>query len=63
MMSIAWHKEPKIVATSYGINAVSARPDRATGSILTWGHWQIVNKEFPRLGLKDGVKDIICRLC
>ena len=61
--SIAWHKEPEVVATSYGINADFAGPDRAVGGLLTWEAWNMVVKEVPRLGLIQGVKEICCRLC
>ena len=61
--SIAWHKEPEVVATSYGINADFAGPDRAVGGHLSWDEWDVVVKEVPRLGLTQGVREICCRLC
>ena len=33
------------------------------GEHLTWEAWNIVVKEFPRLGLKEGVKEVFCKLC
>ena len=33
------------------------------GGHLTWEAWNIIVKEFPRLGLKEGVREIFCRLC
>ena len=38
-------------------------PDLATGDHLTWDAWNVVVKDFPRLGLKEGVRDILCMLC
>ncbi|CAF9938798.1 MAG: hypothetical protein ALECFALPRED_007849 [Alectoria fallacina] len=61
--SIAWHKEPEVVATSYGITADFTGPDGAIGGHLTWEAWNVVVKELPRLGMKEGVREICCRLC
>ena len=58
-----WHKEPEVVATSYGITADFAGPDGAIGGHLTWEAWNVVVKELPRLGMKEGVREICCRLC
>ena len=33
------------------------------GGHLTWEAWNIVVKEFPRLGLKEGIKEIYCGFC
>ena len=33
------------------------------GGHLTWDAWNIVVKEFPRLGMKENVREIFCRLC
>lgn len=61
--SLKWHKEPEVVATSYGIYADFAGPDRAIGGHLTWEAWNVVVEELPRLGMKDGVQEICCWLC
>lgn len=58
-----WHKEPEVVATSYGIHADFAGPDLTIGGHLTWEAWNVIVKEFPRLGMKDGIREILCRLC
>lgn len=61
--SIAWHKEPEVIATSYGTTADFAGPDQAVGGHLTWEAWNVIVKEFPRLGMKEGVREILCGLC
>ncbi len=33
------------------------------GGHLTWNQWNVVTKELPRLGMREGVKEIMCRLC
>ena len=30
---------------------------------LTWEAWNIVVKEFPRLGMKEGLREVYCRVC
>lgn len=57
------HKEPEVVATSYGIRTDFLGPSPADGGLLTWEAWNVIVKEFPRLGMKDGVRDILCNLC
>ena len=61
--SIAWHKEPEVAATNYGINADFVGPDKAKGGYLTWDQWKLVTNDFPRLGMHQGVREILCRLC
>lgn len=61
--SIVWHKEPEVVATSYGINADFVGPDHAKGGHLTWKQWIAVSNEFPRLGMMEGLTEILCKLC
>ena len=57
------YKEPEVIATHLGIHADFVGPDLMEGGHLTWEAWNIIVKEFPRLGLKEGVRDIFCRLC
>lgn len=56
------YKEPEVVATGIGIRADFAGPP-ADGGHLTWEAWNVIIKEFPRLGMKDGIRDILCGLC
>ena len=63
IQSIAWEKEPEVVACSYGIMSDFGDPDFSYGKHLTWDEWDSVVKDFPRLGLKEGIKDIMCWLC
>ncbi len=51
------------MATSYGIMADFVGPDHAKGGHLTWDQWKAATNEFPRLGMREGVKEILCRLC
>lgn len=57
------HKEPEVVATTIGISADFVGPDLADGGHLTWEAWNVIVKELPRLGMKEGIRDILCRLC
>ena len=57
------YKEPEVIATTYGIRADFTGPDLAAGGHLTWEAWNVVVKELPRLGLKEGLREICCRLC
>lgn len=61
--SIAWEKEPEVVACSYGISADISNPDVSYEKILTWEEWKSVVQQYPRLGLKEGIKDMMCWLC
>ena len=33
------------------------------GGHLTWEAWNVIVKELPRLGLKEGIREIMCGLC
>ncbi|KAL8823793.1 MAG: hypothetical protein Q9191_005544 [Dirinaria sp. TL-2023a] len=61
--SIASHKEDEVQMITYGILTDFGGPDVSFEKLLTWEEWEGVVKEYPRLGLKDGVKDILCGLC
>ncbi|MCJ1452769.1 hypothetical protein MMC28_003112 [Mycoblastus sanguinarius] len=61
--SIAWHKEPEVIATSYGIVADFAGPDHAMGGHLRWDAYNLIIEELPRLGMVEGITEIMCHLC
>ena len=61
--SIASHKENEVRTTFYGISTDFGGPDMSFEKLLTWEEWEAVVKEYPRLGLKEGVKEIMCELC
>lgn len=61
--SIAIHKEPEVVATSLGIKADFSGPDGEPEGMLTWDEYEAVVKEVPRLGMKEGMREIMCYLC
>lgn len=58
-----WHKEPEVIATSYGIHADFTGPDLAVGGHLTWEAWNVIVKELPRSGFKEGFREVFCGLC
>ena len=62
-ISIAWYKEPEVLATSYGIFADFVGPERAFGGHLTWQEYKAIVEELPRLGLKEFLKETFCELC
>ena len=57
------HKEVEVAATGEGIHADFTGPDLVAGGHLTWEEWNAVSKEFPRLGMKEGIREIMCGLC
>ena len=61
--SIVFHKEAEVQACSYGIWADFQGPDRVPGGLLTWEEYGAVVKEFPRLGLMEGLKKVMCHIC
>ena len=61
--SIAFYKEPEVLATYCGINADFVGPERAFGGHLTWQEYKTVVEELPRLSFKEGVREIFCGLC
>lgn len=56
-------RNPRLLATSYGINADFAGPHRAIGGHLTWDTLNVVVRGLPRLRMKEDVREICCRLC
>src|SRR6266536_5691548 len=64
--SIARHKEPEVAVTSYGIIMDFAGPEKLQiegQTVVTREEWEAVATEFPRRGLVEGVKEILCGLC
>ena len=61
--SIAWYKEPEVIATSCGIYADFVGPERAFGGHLTWQEYKTIIEELPRLGVKEGLREAMCKLC
>jgi hypothetical protein len=61
--SIVFHKEPEVQACSYGIWADFQGPDRVPNGLLSWDEYKPIVKEFPRLGLMAGLKEVMCHLC
>ncbi|KAL8725796.1 MAG: hypothetical protein Q9166_007127 [cf. Caloplaca sp. 2 TL-2023] len=61
---IAFHKEPEVVASTYGIHADFSGPDVAmVKGLLSQQEYDAVVKEVPRLGLKDGFGQAMCEQC
>ncbi|KAL8687766.1 MAG: hypothetical protein Q9218_006153 [Villophora microphyllina] len=61
--SIAWHKEPEVVATSYGIRTDFAGVHGVPNGALSQKEYDAIVKEVPRLGMKDDFKEVMCALC
>lgn len=61
--SIARHKEIEVQACLFGIGTDFAGLGGAPGGVLTQAVWDMVVKEYPRVGFSDGVKEIICGFC
>ena len=61
--SIASYKEPEVVATTNGIGSDFGGPKGPFGQFLTEEEYQKIVDELPRLGLKEGIREIMCGLC
>ena len=61
--SIAEHKEVEVAATCFGILADFVGPDGIPGGALSWDEYNAIVQGYPRLGLKEGIKEIMCHLC
>ena len=74
--SIALHKQKEVVATCMGIGADLLGPEGVKlqysdlmasegveGELLSWDEWERVNEAFPRLKMKEGLREIMCGLC
>lgn len=61
--SIVPYKEPEVVACWLGILADFTGPDHSPEGSLTWDEYNTIVKEFPRLKLVTGVKEIFCEFC
>jgi hypothetical protein len=60
--SIARYKEPEVIAASMGIGADFAGPGEGPGRV-SHKDWDAIVKEWPRDGLKEGIKKTLCELC
>jgi hypothetical protein len=61
--SIALFKEPEVASSCAGIMADVVGPKMSIGGLLSKEQYDEVVKEVPLLGIKDGIKDVICGLC
>jgi hypothetical protein len=61
--SIVQYKEPEVVACWLGIVADFMGPDNSPEGSLTWAEYDGIVKEYPRMKLVTGVKNIFCGLC
>ena len=60
--SLAQHKEPEVKACNFGIFMDFVGPDQSFGQ-LTWGEYEGIVKEFPRLKFIKGAQEILCGFC
>ncbi len=62
--SIGLFKEPEVVATFMGVSLDFGGPNTPhMAGLLSWDEYEAVVKAFPRLGFKDGVREILCGFC
>ncbi|KAF2494431.1 hypothetical protein BU16DRAFT_589275 [Lophium mytilinum] len=61
--SVVAHKEPECVACWLGIVADFAGPDHSPEGSLTWAEYDGIVKEYPRLKMITGIKEILCGFC
>ena len=61
--SIVQYKEPEVVSCWLGILADFMGPDNSPEGSLTWAEYDGIVKEYPRLKLVTGVKEIFCGFC
>jgi hypothetical protein len=61
--SIVRYKEPEVVSCWLGILADFTGPDNSPEGSLTWAEYDGIVKEYPRLKLVTGVKEIFCGFC
>ena len=60
--SICLYKEVEVAACSRGILFDFRGPPLSDG-MMTWEEYDAVVREFPRLNLADGVRNVFCQLC
>lgn len=61
--SIAFHKQPEVAATAWGILADFVGPEGIPGRALSWEQYREIVKLFPRDGFREGMREILCGLC
>lgn len=62
-ISLAWHKEPRVVSISYGISTDFSGVQGASMDLLPQEEYDAVVEEVPRLGMKNAFKEVMCGLC
>jgi len=60
---IVRYKEPEVVACWLGILADFAGPDGSPEGSLSWAEYEGIVKEYPRLKMITGMKEIFCGFC
>ncbi len=61
---IALHKQPEVVATSLGIATDLVGPEGPfSKGLMTWGDYEAVVRDVPRLGMKDEFGEVMCDVC
>jgi len=61
--SIVQYKEPECVGCWLGILADFTGPDNSPEGSLTWAEYDGIVKEYPRLKLIAGLKELFCGFC
>jgi len=61
--SIVRYKEPEVVACALGIKADFTGPDNSPEGSLTWAEYDGIVKEYPRLKMITGIKEIFFNFC
>ncbi|KAL8717586.1 MAG: hypothetical protein Q9181_008305 [Wetmoreana brouardii] len=62
-VSIAWHKEAEVVATSYGVTTDFVGAEGSYMGLLTRKEYDAIVKDVPRLEMKDDIRETLCGLC
>ncbi|KAL9026900.1 MAG: hypothetical protein Q9180_007407 [Flavoplaca navasiana] len=61
---IALHKQPEVVATSLGIAIDFVGPESPfSEGLISWGEYEGVVREVPRLGMKTEFGEVMCDIC
>ncbi|KAL9639807.1 MAG: hypothetical protein Q9204_000947 [Flavoplaca sp. TL-2023a] len=61
---IALHKQPEVVATCLGIALDFGGPEGPfSEGLMTWGEYEGVVRDVPRLGMKTEFVEVMCGIC